>query len=299
MIFCIWEGIMPMKRAVLAGLGVVALSGFAHGDIQSVDFNTPGDLINNFSLNNQTGAGGFNQAAHGGISDSGAVDVTAGPSAIQDMTAVYRVKGYNWDAGRSIRVSQFVKILPQYTTGDVLLQLGMIDDPAARHQFNRGVPYIGNFISAQVFPTAAPGASTGAFAWQAVSGNLIGTNTETATWFPSAPFNLILGDWYRFDVDITKTSVFERFGVTGFMQDMGTDGLTPGATISFPTTNPDLYTNNIYNDTTVYAAFRGQASTGGADLYDNFFVLQPIPEPASPGLAGLGAMALAARRKRK
>jgi hypothetical protein len=115
------------------------------------------------------------------------------------------------------------------------------------------------------------------------------------------PFNLTLGDWYQFTVDITKSAIPNTFSVSGFLQDLGANGLTPGATLTFgpETSGAAATTADIYSDTTVFGAFRGHASTGGADLYDNFSITQPVPEPASLGLLGLAAVAMGSRRKRK
>jgi hypothetical protein len=298
---------MPLKRVVLAGLGFLALNALAYGD--SVDYNTAGDLNGKFTINNQTGTAatpgfpGFVQVTSGGIGNSGAVDITAGPSGTLDATAIYNVRSYNLDNG-PIRLSQAVKILTQYTSGDRLIHMGLIDDTAANHQLNGGAPALADFISARIFPTAAPaaGATTGPFVWQVQAGQSTGTaatatsnNAQTAT-----PFNLTLGDWYQFTVDITKSATANTFIVSGSLQDLGTDGLTAGTTLSFaPETSSNANTVDLYNDTTVFGAFRGHASTGGADLYDNFSITQPVPEPASLGLLGLAAMTLSTRRKRK
>ena len=293
---------MPIKRALLAGLGFFALSGLAHAD--SVDFNTPGDLAAKFNLNNQTGTGGFAQVANGGISDSGAVDVTAGPSNTLDVTAVYKVNSYNLDNG-PIRLSEAVKVLTQYTNGDRLIHLGLIDDITTGHQLNGGGTAVADFISARVFPTAPPaaGATTGPFVYQVQLGQATGAGNTGTVNNPQTviPFNLTLGDWYQFTVDITKNAIPNTFSVSGFLQDLGANGLTPGATLTFrPETSGAVATTaDIYSDTTVFGAFRGHASTGGADLYDNFSITQPVPEPASIGLLGLAAMALGSRRKRK
>jgi len=303
---------MPKKRVVLASLGLFALSGLAYGD--SVDFNTPGDLTGKFNLNNQSGATttpgfpGFTQVANGGISNSGAVDVTAGPSGgtnppPMDVTAVYNVKSYNLADG-PIRLSEAVKVLTQYGSGDRLIHMGLIDDTGTGHQLNGGAPAIADFISARIFPTAAPavGATTGPFVWQVQAGQSTAGGATATTNNPqtATPFNLILGDWYQFTVDITKSATPNTFNVSGFLQDLGASGLTPGATLTFgPESINSVNTVDIYNDTTVFGAFRGHASTGGADLYDNFSITQPVPEPASLGLLGLAAMAMGARRKRK
>jgi hypothetical protein len=299
------DGVMPKKRVLLASVGLFALNGLAYAD--SVDFNTPGDLSGKFTINNQTGAAGtgFSQMSSGGVGNSGGVDVTAGPSNTLDATAIYNVRSFN-PADGPITISQFVKVLPApYANGDRLLHLGLIDDLAANHQLNGGAPAVADFISARMSPTAATvaGATTGPFAFQVqVAQSTAGAATATDNNTQGAPVNLILGDWYQFSIDITKTGTPNVFSVGGRLQDFGADGLTPGTVFTFPAEN-NILTNarstDIYNDTTVYGAFRGHAAGGGADMYDNFSITQAVPEPASFGIFGLAALAMGARRKRK
>jgi hypothetical protein len=288
-----------VKRSLCVAVTLAALGALARAD--TVDYNTPGDLAAKFKLNNQTGTGGFVQVDTGGIGNSGAVDITAGPASTQDVTAIYNVQSYDLNNG-PIRLSQAVKVATQYTNGDRLLQLGLIDDLAANHQLNGGTPAVADFISGRIFPTAAPaaGATTGPFVWQVQAGqSTAGAATATSNGPNSAAFNLILGDWYQFTVDITKNATPNSFTLTGTLQDLGADGLTPGATMTFgPEPSPTTNTAEIYNDTTVYGSYRGHFSTGGADLYDNFSITQPVPEPASMlALAAVGALGLIRRRR--
>jgi hypothetical protein len=286
-----------VKRAGLClGIALAALSGFAQAD--TVDFNTAGDLTGKFNLNYQNGTTGFAEVANGGIGNSGAVDVTANNP--PDVTAVYNVKSYNLADG-PIRLQEYVKVLPQYTTGNRLLQLGMIDDTATGHQLNGGAPAIADYISARVFPTVNPaaGATTGAFTWQVQSGQATGAgNTATTNLTQSPDFNLILGDWYLLTVDITRTATANTFSVGGSIQDFGIDGLTPGATMTFAPANISANTADIYNDTTAFGSFRGHAGTGGADMYDNFSITQAVPEPGSMlALASIGVLGSIRRRR--
>jgi hypothetical protein len=302
------EGLMTTKYALLfGGLGLFALSGLAKAD--SVDFNTAGDLNGKFTINNQTGTAvtpgfpGYSQVTSGGVGNSGAVDVTAGPSGTLDATAIYNVRSYNLADG-PIRLSEAVKILPAVTSGDRLLHMGLIDDTAINHQLNGGAPSLADFISARVFPTApsAAGATTSPFVYQVQVGQSTGVLATATTNNPqtATPFNLILGDWYQFTVDITKSATANTFTVAGFLQDLGTDGLTPGTTLSFgPENISSANSVDIYNDTTVFGAFRSHAAAGGADLLDNFSITQPVPEPASLGVLGLASMAMLARRRKK
>jgi hypothetical protein len=216
---------------------------------------------------------------------------------------VYKTRSFN-PADGPITISEFVKLLPAPTTsGDRLLHLGLIDDIAPDRRLNGGGSAMADFISARMSPTAAAaaGATTGPYAFQVQVGQSTGgvaTATDNNT--QGTPVNLTLGDWYQFSVNITKTATPNVFSVSGRLQDFGTDGLTPGTVFTFPA-ELNVTTNNrsteIYNDTTVYGAFRSHSAGGGADTLDNFSITQ-VPEPASIGLLGLAALALP-RRKRK
>lgn len=291
---------MRNKRAVLlGGLGMVFLAGPAGAAV--VTFDNPNDFANNFVVNTQTGTAGtgFTQVSSGGVGNTGAVDVTAGPSGTLDSTAVYTPTSFDPAAG-TITISQFVKV-QSTNTGDRLLHLGIIDDTSATHQLNGGGAARADFISARISPGAntAAGATTSAFnyqvqAGQSTSGAATGTTNNNAT----TNFDLTLGDWYLFTINITKTATVNTFSVDGSLQDFGADGLTPGATNTFAVQTIAANTTDMYNDTTVFGAFRSHAAQGGADLLDTFTITQQTPEPAALGLVGMAAVGLLSRRRR-
>ncbi|HEY7119763.1 MAG TPA: PEP-CTERM sorting domain-containing protein [Tepidisphaeraceae bacterium] len=288
---------------VVAGMG---FAGLAKADV--VTFDNTSDLGNNFSINVQSGTTatpgypGFIAVSSGGIGNSGAVDVTAGPSGTLDATGVYTPKSFNPQNG-TITVSQYVKVQAT-TTGDRLLHLGIIDDPGATHQLNGGGAARADFISARLFPTVATvaGAATSPFTYQVQSGNSVdspSTATATTNNTQTANFDLTIGDWYLFTMNVNRLATANTFSVDSKLQDFGTDGLTPGATMTFAAQTIAANTTDIYNDTSVYGAFRSHATNGGADLLDTFSVSQTVPEPATLGVIGLGAAGLLGRRRNK
>lgn len=296
------RGVWQVVRAGAAGVvGCLAVAGAARADV--VTFDGANDLANNFTINNQTGTAatpgypGYVAVSSGGVSNSGAVDVTGGPAGTLDATGVYNKRSFDLSAG-TVTISQFVKVQAVTNTGDRLLQLGLIDDTTAGRQMNGGGAARADFVSARISPSAVSGATTGAFNYQVQSGQSDGT-TGTTTTSPaaSAAFNLTLGDWYLFTVNITRTATANTFSVDASLQDFGTDGVTAGSTMTFAAQQLNTNTSDLYGDASVYPAFRSFAAQGGADLLDTFSVTQ-APEPGSLAVVGIGAGLLLGRRRR-
>jgi hypothetical protein len=289
------------KRLFTVGLFGALTAGAARGGV--VNFDSPTDLSTNFVINTQTGAAGtgYNAVTSGGVGNSGAVDVTAGPSTALDSTAVYTPQNFNPQNG-TITISQYVKVQATPTIGDRLLHLGIIDDTTAGRQLNGGGAARADFVSARLFPNLATvaGATTTPFAYQVQAGNSPDAATATATTnnTQSANFDLKIGDWYLFTVNINRLTTANTFSVDSTLQDFGADGVTPGTTQTFAAQTIAANTTDIYNDTSVFGAFRAHAGSGGADLLDTFSVSQSAtPEPGACCLLGVGVLGLLKRRR--
>jgi PEP-CTERM motif len=113
-------------------------------------------------------------------------------------------------------------------------------------------------------------------------------------------FDVTDGNWYKFDVSITKTATADTWAFTATVQDWGSTGT------SFVSTLYTLTSTNFtaagaaraYADGSVFAGFSGASSFGNA--VDNFSLTTAIPEPSSFAMiAGLGVIGLAALRRRR
>jgi hypothetical protein len=105
-----------------------------------------------------------------------------------------------------------------------------------------------------------------------------------------------VGDWYQLSGTFINVGG-GNIEASGFLQNFGTDGQTPGAVVyTFPTRL--LNSSDIATDATVYAALRG-FKADGLNMADNFSAVTVVPEPgtASLFLLGLGAMLLRNRKR--
>jgi hypothetical protein len=86
------------------------------------------------------------------------------------------------------------------------------------------------------------------------------------------------------------------------LQDYGPSGTTPGAVLltadrlGVSTSVMNVATDDLY----VGAHLRGRrdAGRGGSELVGDLSVLAAVPEPASLGVAAIGALTIAGRRRR-
>ena len=243
-----------------------------------VDFDTAGDLANNFTI-----TGAMTQSPTGGAGNSGSVTPPAA-----DATAVYNQDTFAFDTGETATISMLLKKGPTPAGGSRALQLGFGNGTSSL--FTNGTS---SFLSARIDSSTGATAGQMQLAVQTRDGSALTTNAQ------GSAFSLTNGNFYLFTVNITKTGD-SSFVLDGSVVDQGIDGLTPGATIASFT--DAAVTNNTLggSGTTsgLNAAFRSNASAGAAAL-DNFSAnAGPIPEPGSLGLIGLGALSLVARRRR-
>jgi len=225
-----------------------------------VDFNTVGDLTNNFGgrLFNSGNAATWVETNSGGVLNSRAIGV--GRSNNDGQTLTYLGESFDFtQIGTVLNIAVSVKAKTATQTGYPSVQLGFLNETNA--YFSGDNPAI--FMSARL------GCQTTPSTWQleqqtklagvgAASGNGVTGGATT------------VGNWYRVKATFTKTAA-TQYTVTASLQDMGTDGNTPGSTVLVLNSgNPITVTNpDITSDGTVWPAFR-YSDQRGIEAMDNF-----------------------------
>lgn len=233
---------------------------------QAVDFDTAGDLTNNFIINGSTG--NFAQVASGGIS-GGAVDVLANNAS---DTAIYHTAVAS-GAGQTVSTSVFFRY-----------------SRTLRDYRNSRLPIRVGFATSTTVPTspdsAYPGLEAGAHIQETNDGSgkmslvcSVGSDMQPVT----NPFaDLLDGHWYRFTLDLTVSGdASGSLQFKTYLQDFGEDGQTPAARriVGVATLN----SANVTQAAQLYAGFYAQKD-GGTDLLDNFSVMVGSTPPKGADL---------------
>ena len=141
----------------------------------------------------------------------------------------------------------------------------------------------GNGLSARINSTASPSYQVRNSATTQSGFTLTGSTATT------------VGNWYYFAVTIERLATTDQLSISSTLSNADNTGAvgTQLASISGTVTN-----STLWNDSDgVFATFRAQGN--GVGMIDNLAVSQ-IPEPSAfAGLAGLGALGLAASRRRR
>ena len=265
----------------------------AYGSL--VDYNTPGDLAANFSLNDAGAGNKYSEVASGGLGGSRAI-ASGFPVDAVHTTALFDQSSFSFaGAGDSVTVSQFV--LRQDDAGFPFefsfMQLGLLQNTTGRLGIDIGPD---SYVSLRVLSdTISP---TGVFLQTEVKGSGDSARTQQNTTGQTA--NLIAGNWYRFTATFENLSA-TTVGITGALEDWGTTGSAFQSTIlELPASNPQsivdlsgLAGSTVLSDGQVWGGWRGFGAGGGA-LYDDFAI---VPEPTTLALFGAGALVLLRRRR--
>jgi hypothetical protein len=287
-----------MKRVHLGCLVALAAS-LATGQAQtvSVNFNAASALDNNFNIYQNTtpavtnGATGspYSQALTGGVGGSGLVNIAVPVTGITgDSTAIYKNTSFDFStSGKALTISAYINIIPPTESGNRLLQLGFVNENTAGMNGNAGLA----FTSMRLNPTAI-GSTVFGPQWQTKTAAGSTVNTSGG-----ANMTLLAGDWYQMSLTFANLGG-GNIQASGFVQDFGVNGLTPGAIVNI--SQITLTSADIAGDSAVWPAFRSFAADGSGGL-DNFnAAVTVVPEPGTMVLVGLGlgTLLLAGRRQR-
>ena len=276
-----------------ATLTVTPISGI------SFDFDTAGQFTNtpyNVTLNDwlvtRTDAGlptVLLEAPSGGVNGSGAVDVTG----TVDTTMILHPVSYDFSQdGKTLNASVMIRIVaPSQNNRNT--QLAFV---TSTNTYN-GALAVGindnnpqGFMSVILQSTAQPALT---YQLRLQHRRTDGGLTEV-TPTPTPQATLTAGTWYKLIATFRniKGTVADNFSVAASLQDMGANGITPGAVaMSYPATN--IANASLTAQKNMFLAIRSARSDTGADFWDNvyanattgpvFFVTPPASQTVPQG----------------
>lgn len=257
----------------------------------AINFDTPGDYLNNFNVAISTAAGstsGVSESVTGGISGSpGSLLYT--PAGTNDSTALFKINGFNFGFdGAVLNESMMFHTGAGVTiAGGRTLQLGFGGNLNSTFNGSAQQPQLGAWTSVRVNTTTTSGSYT--FEGQEKP---IGIANTGATAFGGITISLTNNNWYRLSLTLTNLAGAGNYSITGIIQDFGADGVTGGATVAtFPVTNRTI----ADLDTTLFGGFRTATNNSNATNYDAYTV---VPEPGSIAVLAGGIALLSVLRRR-
>ncbi len=287
-----------LRVAVLAVLFLAIGSGLLRAQTVSLDFETIGQLTNNFTFltnNSTTPITGTNavygEAASVGAGGGRGVELVGNA----DITGVYTNRTFSFLPGRFVGASMKFKLKAATGSGRAV-SFGFLNT-------TNGTPTPLNDLGSAYFTsirlnTIAANANlqlehqhrqteiTVANSYPVLNSSGQATNTTYA------------GRWYRMSAvffnsstNTTTTTNTHRYSVA--VQDYGTDGVTPGPvvyTANLISSGTAIINTNLANATNVFFGFRGADSAGG-DVYDDVRIytngFTPVIEQAPVGATNL------------
>lgn len=269
-----------LLRVAWAGAVVVVAATAAVAAPVVVDFDTPGGLVNNFSLNvNNSIPIKYFQVGTGGLGNSGAVDLF-GTEDADHTTAVYNQSAYDFSqVGSSVTVSQFVLRQNALITQTPFVMLGILSDVGQRMD---GGTSSNSYASIRLNPSTT---ATSTDVFLQTETKVAGGGRVRTT--PGISVSMIDGNWYRVSATFTYNSASDLL-ISAVLEDWGAAGAALQSTLfSYGPTSVGLSGfDQINGDSSVWPAFRA-FSEGGSNLLDNFSV---VPEPTTLGLLLIAAL---------
>ena len=243
----------------------------------ALDFNTIGQLTNNFVMRNKAGNQGsvWSEVTSGGFINTGALDGVNNNA--NDNTVTYVTDGFptvTSSPSETLTISLMFKGKTP-NAGNVAqnpqVQLGFISSTNAYMETNHNNLWAGNWMALR---TAIATNATNFFMEGGVYGvNLTGstnfyTNSYSASTNAWVTNGNMLVNWYRLTATFVR-SYGTNVTISGLMEDLGATGLSaPITRVAF---GPTSYVNSNFVQSTLYPAFR-VIENYGVDYLDNFMV---------------------------
>jgi hypothetical protein len=208
---------------------------------------------------------------------------------ITDVAAVYQGSMFDLTASNALTISAFLKTTgnpsPATATPGTIFQAGFSANNTTGLYGESG----NAFISSRVYKV---GIDTNAFRMQTqVKTSALGPTTAA---MGTEDFPLESATWYKLSLTVTRSVIDDTFDYTTILENWGTTGASLVAVASGPFSG-SFSNAELYDDSSVYAAFRSQ-EIKSIDALDSFSV---IPEPGTALLLGPAVAWLLGRRSRR
>jgi hypothetical protein len=230
----------------------------------------------------------YKWVATGGLNNGGAIAPQPTSSSITvDSTLIYHNASFDFSGvGTALNISAEFNLAAVSVGGNKLLQLGFLNASTNGMNGNSGIAFTSLRLT-----TVGTSGDTFTPQWQT---KLASGSTVTPSLTPNV--TLTAGDWY----ELSGTFVNMGGGniqASGFLQDEGKNGATPGAVVfTFPTTTLTGIAD-ITSDTAVWAGLRG-FNGDGLNLVGDFGA-SIVPEPGPAALLALAVAVFLVTRRRK
>ena len=281
---------MQKSTLVAFGLALSVLNLTAQSFFES--FDAPGTLASDFNIfqNASPGLGSpYSQVTSGGVGNTGGISVSGATNVTADATMIQKNTVFDFSkVGVTLTVLTMFNVSAQTSTGNKILQLGFVNASTNGLNSNDGTA----FTSLRLLSTSASG---NIYASQYQTKVAAGTSSVTSANL-AANIALTVGDWYELSgsfINLGGGQILAK----GFLEDFGASGVFPPSVVyTFPTTV--LTSVDIASDPSVYAGLRG-FNSDGLHMVDNFSAVMVVPEPGTISLVLLGLTAFALRARKQ
>jgi hypothetical protein len=291
---------MNIKLVAFASamLGLFCSPFQANASAVSINFDTPGDLTNNFTQVGALAGVFYNQTTTGGIT-GGAVSGYTGNDYF--ATAVYNGAFNISNPGATVQMSasflyngQLTPLVPE-ATGIRSFRLGLLgSSTSAFETVPSAAAYVEGMISLQPLQPQF-------FGWGPVNQTAAGVMTASGVMNGPGLISIVPNEWYRLDATFTNKGAGQIQIAASFF-DLGQNGLASPTLL-----NSGTFTEQnvpIASLSSAYAGFSVLTGGGFSEL-DNFEVdgpLSAVPEPSTWAMMILGFLGIgwiACRRESK